>query len=236
MGNIIGNIECIKIREVGSKKLLKFKRTHTYPSAIEETFREQRVIILDNLVSEEDLDELRWYAINTPPDDGFTYNGGYVTIDSDAGSKLSEDTFPTYLDLSRKFLHTIPILKGKTFDRGWIFIHDSECPGVTPHADPGEITVNLWVTPNHCIKDWSKNGLIVYDKKHPPDWPWEDYNQNLDKIKKYLTESNAIPRVIDYKCNRLMAFDSSYFHETNGVSTKPGDKNKRINVVWMYNS
>ena len=235
MVNIDGNIECIKIKEIKSRKMLKLNRTHTYSNTVEETFRKEGVVILDNLVSEEDLDELRWYSINTPPDEDFVYSGGYVTIDSERSSKLSKDTFPTYLDLSKKFLHIIPILKGTTFDRGWIFIYESECSGVTPHADPGGISINLWVTPNHCIKDWSKNGLIVYDKKRPLDWPWEDYNQDIDKIEKYLTESNAIPRVIDYKYNRLTAFDSSYFHKTNGVSTKPGDRNKRINITWMYN-
>ena len=67
------------------------------------------------------------------------------------------------------------------------------------------------------------------------DWRWEDYNQDVDKINKYLSESNAIPRLIDYKYNRAVIFDSSYFHKTNGVSTKPGDRNKRINVTYMYN-
>jgi len=206
--------------------MLKLNRTHTYSNCIEETFRKQGVVILDGLVTEEDLDELRWYAINTPSDHYF--GGGYNSIEG-------ADKHPKYLELSERFIHTIPILKDKIFDRGWIYVHDNECEGVTPHADPGVINVNLWITPMHCIKDWSKNGLIVYDKKRPPDWTWEEYNQDINKINRYLTESNAIPRLIEYKYNRITAFDSSYFHKTDGISTKPGDRNKRINVTWMYN-
>ena len=74
----------------------------------------------------------------------------------------------------------------------------------------------------------------LYDKKHPDDWTWEDYNRDLDKIEKYLKDSGAKERHIKYKYNRLMAFNSSYFHKTNGVSTKPGVRNKRINVTFMY--
>ena len=85
-----------------------------------------------------------------------------------------------------------------------------------------------------AIVDPDKNGLILYDKKHPDDWTWEDYNRDLDKIEKYLKDSGAKERHIKYKYNRLMAFNSSYFHKTNGVSTKPGVRNKRINVTFMY--
>ena len=85
-----------------------------------------------------------------------------------------------------------------------------------------------------ALEDTDKNGLILYDKKHPADWTWEDYNKDVPKIEKFLRDSGAKERHVKYKYNRLMAFDSSYFHKTNGVSTKPGVRNKRINVTFMY--
>jgi len=186
------------------------------------------MVILDNLVDEADLDSLRQYALNTPADPEHDFNGGYVSIEL-------ADSFPEYLNLADQFKKAIPMLTNKTFDRGWIYTYESECPGVTPHADPGTININLWITPMHCMKDTSKNGLIVYDKKRPPDWSWEDYNKDVDKIRRFLLDSGAVPRLVEYQYNRIVAFDSRYFHETNGVSTHPGQANKRINVTYMYN-
>ena len=47
-------------------------------------------------------------------------------------------------------------------------------------------------------------------------------------------DTNATKQIVEYKYNRAMIFDSSYFHETNGVSMKEGHWNKRINLVYMF--
>ena len=194
---------------------------------MQKIFDKHGLVVIDNLVPEDEIDELRWYAINTPPDSNHKFRGGYVSVSMD-------DSFPLYNKLARRFIQEIPILRGKKFDRGWIYTYEHDCGGVTPHADPAAINVNLWVTPDHCIADPEKNGLIIYDKKHPDNWTWEDYNKDVPKIEKFLKDSGAKERHVKYKCNRLMAFNSSYFHKTNGVSTKPGDRNRRINVTFMY--
>ena len=191
---------------------------------------ENRVLVLDGILDESLLDELRWYALTTPVDTRYVYNGGYNTVDFD------KENYPitALKTIVEGLQENLSMLHGKTFDRGWLFIYENECAGVTPHADPASINVNIWVTPDHCVKDPSKNGLIVYDKKRPEDWSWEDYNKDLDKIRKYLSDSNAQMRHIEYKCNRAVVFDSSYFHETNDVSMLPGGYNRRINFTFMF--
>ena len=76
--------------------------------------------------------------------------------------------------------------------------------------------------------------MIIWDKKRPEDWSYIDYNKDISKIKQYLKETKASKQIVEYKYNRAMIFDSSYFHETNGVSMKDGHWNKRINLVFMF--
>jgi hypothetical protein len=121
------------------------------------------------------------------------------------------------------------------FSKGWFFIYDNECNGVTPHADGASINLNIWLTPNSSIKDSNKNGLIIWDKQKPQSWSFNEYNRDVKKIKKYLDDTNAKKQVIDYRYNRAIIFNSSNFHETNGVSMKEGHWNKRINLVFMFN-
>ena len=120
------------------------------------------------------------------------------------------------------------------FQQGWFFIYDTECDGVGLHADPGAVNVNIWLTPNECIADFSKNGLVVYDVMCPSSWTWEDYNTDPDRIAAYLRECDAKPRTIEYKHLRMTLFDSRLFHATTGVRTRPGLHNRRINCTLLF--
>ena len=57
--------------------------------SIEEIYQKHGMVVIDNLVPEDELDELRWYALNNPPDDNHKFRGGYVSIAMD-------DSFPLY--------------------------------------------------------------------------------------------------------------------------------------------
>lgn len=120
------------------------------------------------------------------------------------------------------------------FQQGWFFVYDSKCDGVNVHADPSSLNVNIWLTLNSSIEDWNKNGLIIYDVKHPESWSFEDYNEDTPKIEKFLKEKNAQEFTIPYNYRRMTLFDSKYFHKTNGVHTKMGDRNKRINMTLLF--
>lgn len=183
--------------------------------------------VVDNFISEETAGDIRAFTLNNLVTDRPKYSGGYISID------LVEEWEP-YHDLQKEIQQRLPILEDKTFFQGWIFCYDEDCAGVTPHADPGAINVNIWCTPDGCILDKDKNGLILYNIKPPEDWTWEDYNRDLPKIEDYLEENKAVGTKIPYKYKRAVIFDSRYFHETDNVSTKPGIGNKRINITFMY--
>ena len=127
-----------------------------------------------------------------------------------------------------------PLLKKHPFQQGWFFIYDNRCPGVDVHADPGNLNVNIWLTPDDAIADWNKNGLIVYDKRRPPEWSWDDYNANGRKIRHFLKDQGATACTIGYKHRRAVMFDSTVFHKTNGVHMRRGSTNRRVNCTLVF--
>jgi len=192
---------------------------------------ENNIIIVDDLLSGNILNQLRGFAITKEFNTSNNYRGGYQDYSFDSRDYPIPEVEEVCHFLKEKFNDVLCDLE---FDRGWFFIYNNECPGVTPHSDPASVNVNIWLTPNESVKDSSKNGLIIWDKRRPSDWTYQEYNKNVPRIKKYLSDTGATKQIVEYKCNRAMVFDSTYFHETNGVSMKDGHWNKRINLVYMF--
>ncbi len=195
-------------------------------STVERIIKDDRYFIEDNLFLPEVIDELRDFALTTDVKDD-SYDG-YYSINYSKGAfplALLEDIVVS-LKLKYAFLGE--------FTRGWAFVHDNNANGVTPHADPAKYNVNLWVTPNNSVDDRESNGLILYDVKPPPSWSWEDYNNDIIMIRKYLDYTKSKKTIIPYACNRLLIFNSKYFHETNKVSMIEGSENRRVNYTFMF--
>ena len=91
--------------------------------------------------------------------------------------------------------------------------------------------MNIWVTPDECVEDHDKNGLVIFKRKAHK-MSWRQYNSDGDFIDKYLKGSkyDRIP----YKYNRAVIFRGNTFHSTDSVHMKPGDQNKRINYTFLY--
>jgi hypothetical protein len=159
-------------------------------------------------------------------------------IDSTGGYDMIEFWYDSHPLLARTIDHINSIfedeLKTVKFQQGWFFLYDSQCEGVGIHADPAAINVNIWLTPDAAIADFSKNGLIVYDTMSPSEWEWDDYNTDPEKIYKYIDDIGATSRTVNYAYRRMILFDSRLFHKTNGVHTHDGVENKRINCTLLF--
>ncbi len=199
-------------------------------SIIKNTFDKDGYVIIDDFLYPDIVDELHSLAVNCEDIDDLYVNGGYHSINY-TKDNLPFDILP---DVINTIHLTFPILHDLEFDRGWTFVYNNEADGVTPHADPASINVNLWVTRNEPVKDPTQNGLIIYNKQRPSDWTYDQYNSDVDRIKNYLTESGAKGRYIPYNYNRIILFDSKYFHKTNGVSMIDGKENRRVNYTFMF--
>ena len=200
----------------------------SYDNTVQETFDRDGYVIIDDFLYNDVVDDLHHLAINhNEIDDQYS---DYYSIN------FTNERFPFQIlpEVINAIHVTFPVLHPLEFDRGWAFVCDNQGDGVTTHADPSVINVNLWVTKNESIDHPTKNGLIIYDKKRPDDWSYDQYNSDADGIKNYLKESNAKQRLIPYNYNRIIIFDSRYFHKTNGVSMKKGNENRRVNYTIMF--
>ena len=197
---------------------------------VRETILRDGYVIIDDFLYTDVVNELHQSALNCQYKDDDYSEWGYHSINFDR----ENFPFPILPDVINAIHGAFSPLHDLEFDRGWAFVYDNEASGVTPHADPAAINVNLWVTPFDCQKDTLKNGLIIYDQKAPDDWTWSEYNSDSKKINQYLIESNATPRFVPYNYNRITIFESKYFHKTNGVSMIEGDANRRVNYTFMF--
>jgi len=121
------------------------------------------------------------------------------------------------------------------FQRAWSFIYNNKAFGVDFHADPSLLNINIWVTPNECISDFNKNGLIICDKKPPETMKESEWNGNLgNKTYEFLEKEKANFINIPYLYNRAIFFDGALFHKTNNVETKEGNENKRVSYTMLF--
>ena len=194
----------------------------------EETFNRDGYVIVDDFLFTDVVNELHQLAIDHEQVDDLYRDYHSINFDN---QKFPFEILP---DVINAIHVTFPMLHPLEFDRGWAFVCDNKGNGVTPHADPAVVNVNLWVTPDRCIDDPTSNGLLIYDKKRPDDWTYDQYNSDVDGINNFLKTSEAKPRLVPYQFNRMILFDSRYFHKTNGVSMKEGKENRRVNYTFMF--
>lgn len=184
-------------------------------------------IIVDNFFPENIAKNLRIVALGEYCADSNHYNGYKISNFDNEYSSFKFDS--KYI---RFFKNKIPILRSLRYKRSWSFVYNEVCRGVLPHADPSAYNINVWVTPDHCVYDKKKNGLIIFNKKAHPEWNHWRYNADNDFIAGYLSDSKFV--IIPYKFNRAIIFPGKTFHSTAEVHMKPGHENRRINYTFLF--
>ena len=183
-------------------------------------------IIIDDFFPDEVCKELREKTLNAKEYNHHYWD--YKALDFD-----NDSTDPSLKHISDKYVvPKISLLEEELYIRAWSFVYDNVSGGVGPHADPSFINVNIWVTPNECVYNHNKNGLILYKRRAPKDWTWEDYNVFDERIESFLKGSKY--DTIPYKYNRAIIFRGNTFHSTNDVHMKIGDENRRVNYTFLY--
>tara|TARA_R100001594_G_C4027175_1_gene260485 strand:- start:185 stop:775 length:591 start_codon:yes stop_codon:yes gene_type:complete len=180
-------------------------------------------IIIDNFFPEKICKQLRSYALNDP-----------IVNGDDWKTHISKTFDFDYSHSSLKFIadnyvaSKVSFLKKDSYNRSWSNVYENFTGGVAPHIDPGSyFTVNIWVTSDDAILDKSKNGLKVYKKKY------NKMNHGGVVEEEFIKTTSY--DIIPYRYNRAVVFRGNTVHETNEVSMKSGDENKRINYTFLYN-
>jgi hypothetical protein len=146
--------------------------------------------------------------------------------------------FPELLGIVNESIKYIPTLHNSNFQRAWSFIYENISEGVSIHADPASININLWVTNDSSIihaKD--HNGLSIWRVKPPADWDHDRYNKNQTLSESYIDSQRDVEKIdVEYKFNRAIMFNSMYFHKTQPVQTIDGYENRRINYTFLFDN
>lgn len=118
----------------------------------------------------------------------------------------------------------------------WAYKYDERYTGINIHADQAAVNLNFWITNEDANLDKTSGGLVIYTKKPPAHWTFEQYNQLTEggDAHSLLEESGWKNVTVPYKENRLVMFDSALFHKTDDFRFKKGYLNRRINLTLLF--
>jgi tetratricopeptide (TPR) repeat protein len=191
--------------------------------------RRPQIAVIDNLLTDEALAELRRFCWGSTVW-RTNFQGGYLGALPEHGfarpllAQIAEEFRIAFADICGS--HALKYL--------WAFKYDSRLDGVAIHADDAAVNVNFWITPDEANLDPESGGLVVWDVTAPLDWDYAKYNGDQAATRDFLNRSNAKPVTIPYRSNRAVIFDSDLFHETDTIRFKEGYLNRRINVTFLY--
>jgi hypothetical protein len=198
-----------------------------------------RAVVVDNLLTQDALQQLRDVLLSstsyTDVRPGFL--GAYFQHDlaHPLLIKIAADIGERYRD----------IICGRPIKKIWSYKYDSAwhrdikttgSSGTSLHADSAAVNVNIWITADNANLDESSGGLVLYEgTRAPHDMSFDTYNKDPSKVRDWLKNApNTVRRVVTYKANRMVMFDSQLFHETDKIKFKNGYQNRRINLTLLY--
>ena len=149
------------------------------------------------------------------------------------GSKFSEKKRKAHI-LEQTLINLI--FKNYQLTQAWIFKYENSREGTKIHADQASINVNFWITPDEANLSKESGGLVIWNKLPPSNWSFNDYNsvQSLEKIEKMLDSEGIKKKIIPYKENRCVIFNSKLFHCTDEFDFDKSYPHRRINITLLY--
>ncbi len=189
------------------------------------------VVVIDNFLCDDALIQIQKFCRNANVFK-YPYHGGYV------GAFLSKGLSNEFiLQLNENLRLTYNrIFQELRLTQAWIFKYDSKKTGTNIHADQASVNVNFWITPEVANLNKSNGGLKIWNKLPPQDWDFSEYN-SLDgspKIKEMLESEGISEKIIPYKENRAVIFNSKLFHATDDFDFDNSYENRRVNITFLY--
>ncbi len=187
------------------------------------------IVVIDNFLSQEFLKDLNIF-FRCANIFKYPYPRGY--IGTFLGKGMANKAI---LEFSQDLKHSFPnIFKDYNLTQAWAFKYDSNLDGIGIHADDAKVNVNFWITNEDSNLDKDSGGMIVWKKKPDLDKGFKDFN-SIENMNKMLEEVRDIDYIrVPYKQNRVVIFNSKLYHVTDKLDFKPGYKNRRINVTYLY--
>ena len=189
---------------------------------------------IDDFLSSTAIDSLRKFVLESTIWFSIKRNG-YL------GAFANEGFFsPLLIQIATELRNKFPrILKNHELNQIWAFKYNNQAneedhKGINIHADFAAVNLNFWITSSEANLDPESGGLIVYDVEAPKEWDFKTFNNDERKIQEELKKSKGNKKVIPYKGNRAVLFNSNLFHETDKYKFKKGYENRRINITMLF--
>ncbi len=203
-------------------------------AALESAYLKHSVglVVVDNLLKPEICEHVYRYASRSTIWHASDKQGGYVGAFMNDGLACG-----LIYQIAQELRSSLPaIFQQALLKYMWAFKYDSLRRGINVHGDQAAINVNFWVTPDAANLDPQSGGLIVYDKKAPAHWSFEQMNlsDQTVRIYQFLDQSQAQAIRIPYRCNRAVIFCSDLFHATDYFRFQPDYLSRRINFTLLY--
>jgi tetratricopeptide (TPR) repeat protein len=192
--------------------------------------REPGITWVDNLLTPEALSSLRRFCLESTIWFDCFYKNDYL-------GAFIEDGFycPLLLQIGRELPGRLPGIFGNhTLRKVWAYKYGDRLKGIESHADFAAVNVNFWITPDDANLDPNAGGLVIWDKKTPPEWDFTTFNTDQRAMDDFIRASGAKAHTVPHRCNRAVIFNSDLIHRTDDIRFRPGYANRRINVTFLY--
>jgi tetratricopeptide (TPR) repeat protein len=189
----------------------------------------QKVQVIDDFLTPEALEQVRKFCLESTVW-RHPYQFGYV-------GAFPQDGFASVslFAIAEEFSAAL----GEAFEeyqlaQWWAFVYDTKLPGTDIHGDDADFSLNFWITPDSANLDPDRGGLVIWDKKAPSDWSYNDYNSGGERVRQFLQDENAESSVIPYRENRAVLFEGHLFHKTDDFTFAPGFENRRRSMTLLF--
>lgn len=199
-------------------------------------FQKNQYAIVDNFLKENFAVRLKNFMLFTNIRSDYYLNYESVNFRQEENHYW----FPVLSNIVYELKENFKFISDMSFTRAWSFIYNTISDGTAIHADPAEINFNLWVTEEESLIEKNDyNGMEIW-KSFPSDEYWKgfksylNYTGNSNIAQKFFNEQKIDPLKVDYKFNRLIIFNSKFFHRSQPIVSKPGYENSRINYTFLF--
>ncbi len=116
----------------------------------------------------------------------------------------------------------------------WAILYSKNTDG-NVHADFGQLTLTYWITPDKFNLNPETGGLLIYDVRRADNLSASSYLQTGNESEKFVITHTKSNKIIPYRCNRAVIFDSSYYHKTNSpLFDTSHPEGMRMNITLAY--
>jgi hypothetical protein len=193
-------------------------------NSLNKNLKKKKITVIDNFLKDQIAFTLQQRMVHTIEFDKI-YNR--------YGSMLYNRSDNLTNQIATELEENIPCLKN-SFVRAWAFIYDNKGAGVKLHADPSQVNINIWVTPNKSINNPQLNGLNIFNIKPPKNWTRKKWNTSPELVSRYIKTKNKKPFNIKYKYNRAVFFDGALFHASDETDMKEGIENQKVSYTMLF--